>query len=253
LRLSHGGRVSSRTLNGLDPLPGVAEEKFLQQSVVRGVRMSVPNEQPDDRPSNPQDPLHYAPPRRFTERTEPRLAAVVGDIQATDRQATDRQPVDRQATDRPPLDRAARPESASRAISPTALNAKLENAVFESLRRQIEPEMVPEPADFKRERSQRALIGVVIGVAAAVVVSAAIAVVFVTMFPSSKEKLPGASFATTSPPQRQAAETSKPALSEFRALLVAGEGGQAFTHEQSERLLQQFMQWRQKADTPDKP
>jgi hypothetical protein len=240
--------------------------------------MSVPNEQPDERPSNPQDPLHYAPPRRFTERTEPRLAAVVGDIQATDRQATDRQatdrqPVDRQAADRQATDRQAtdrqaadrqgadrqaadrafRPESMSRAISPSALNAKLENAVFESLRRQIEPEMVPEPADFKRERSQRALIGVVIGVAAAVVVSAAIAVVFVTMFPSSKEKLPAASFATTSSPQRQAAETSKPALSEFRALLVAGENGQAFTHEQSERLLQQFMQWRQKADTPDKP
>ena len=78
------------------------------------------------------------------------VAAVVGDIQATDR--------------------APRPEPTSRAISPSSLNAKLENAVYESLRRQIEPEMVPEPADFKRERSQRALIGVVIGVAAAIVV-----------------------------------------------------------------------------------
>ena len=48
-------------------------------------------------------------------------------------------------------------------------------------------------------------------------------------------------------------DTSKPALSEFRALLVAGEGGQAFTHEQSERLLQQFVQWGQKPNSPDKP
>jgi len=194
--------------------------------------MSALSEQPDERPNNPQDPLHYAPPRRFTERAEPRLTAVVGDMQ--------------------PTDRVSRPEPPSRAISPSALNAKLEHAVFESLRRQIEPELVPEPADFKRERSQRALIGVVIGVAAAIVVSAAIAVVFVTMFPSSKDKIPGASFATATS-QQQAADSSKPALSEFRGLLVAGEGGQAFTHEQSERLLQQFVQWRQKADSPDKP
>jgi hypothetical protein len=187
--------------------------------------------QPSERPTNPQDPLHYAPPRRFTERTEPRLAAVVGDIQATDR--------------------GSKPEPLSRAMAPS-LNAKLESAVYESLRRQIEPEVVPEPADFTRERSQRALIGVVIGVAAAIVVSAAIAVVFVTMFPSAKDKIPGASFATASSQPRQL-DTSKPALSEFRALLVAGEGGQAFTHEQSERLLQQFVQWGQKPNSPDKP
>lgn len=195
--------------------------------------MSVLSEQPQpsERPTNPQDPLHYAP-RRFTERTEPRLAAVVGDIQATDR--------------------VTKPEPPSRAIAPSSLNAKLENAVYESLRRQIEPEVVPEPVDFKRERSQRALIGVVIGVAAAIVVSAAVAVVFVTMFPSAKDKIPGASFATASSQQRQL-DTSKPALSEFRALLVAGEGGQAFTHEQSERLLQQFVEWGQKPNSPDKP
>jgi hypothetical protein len=83
-------------------------------------------------------------------------------------------------------------------------------------------------------------------------VSAAVAVVFVTMFPAAKEKLPGASFATASS-QPRPVDASKPALSEFRALLVAGEGGQAFTHEQSERLLQQFVQWQQKADSPDKP
>jgi len=157
---------------------------------------------------------------------------VVGDIQATDR--------------------ASRPESASRAILTSSLNTKLENSVYESLRRQIEPEVVPEPADFRRERSQRALIGVVIGIAAAIVVSATVAVVFITMFPAAKDKIPGASFASAGAQPRQA-DSSKPALSEFRALMVAGEGGQAFTHEQSERLLQQFVQWRQKVDSPEKP
>jgi hypothetical protein len=199
--------------------------------------MSVPSEQPREQaPStNPQDPLHYAP-RRFSERTESRLAAVVGDIQATDR--------------------ASRPDPAVRSIAPsTALNAKLENAVYESLLRQIDPQVVPEPADFKRERSQRALIGVVIGVAAAIVVSAAVALAYVTMFPGAKDKVPGASLATTAAQPRQTEDRSKPvpALAQFRGLLVAGESGQAFTHEQSEQLLQQFMQWRQKADSPEKP
>src|SRR5215470_7816153 len=183
-------------------------------------------------PTDPQDPLHYAP-RRFTERTEPRLAAVVGDIQAA-------------------AERTARPEPPARQLSPSkALNAKLENAVYESLLRQIDPEVVPEPADFKRERSQRALIGVIIGIAAAIVVSAAVAVVFVTMFP--KDRGGSFSFATVSSQQQQSETGSKSALSQFRALMAGNESGQDFSHEESERLLQQFMQWRQKADSPEKP
>jgi hypothetical protein len=99
------------------------------------------------------------------------------------------------------------------------------------------------------------LIGVVIGVAAAIVVSAAVALAYVTMFPAAKDKVPGASLATTASQPRQTEDRSKPvpALAQFRGLLVAGESGQAFTHEQSEQLLQQFMQWRQKADSPEKP
>lgn len=192
--------------------------------------MSAPSEQPT---TNPHDPLHYAP-RRFASRTESRLVAIVGDIQA----------------EHPSI-----PESAARPPAPSAaLNATLENAVYESLLRQMEPEVVPEPVDLKRERSQRALIGVVIGGAAAIVVSAAAAVAFVTMFPSAKDKIPGVSFATTaSTQQRQSDDRPKAALNQFRALLVAGEAGQDFTHEQSERLLQQFVQWRQKAGAPDKP
>jgi hypothetical protein len=195
--------------------------------------MSVPSEQP---PTDPQDPLHYAP-RRMGERAEPRLAAV----------------------NETPFERTAAADSAAHLpASPAALNARLESAVFESLRRQLEPEMVPEPEDFRRERSQRAVMGVVIGVAAAIVVAAAVAVAFVSIFP--REKDAGASFATFVPPApstlsqpRQADERSRSALSQFRPLLANGEGDQAFTHEQSERLLQQFMQWRQKAVATQKP
>jgi hypothetical protein len=115
----------------------------------------------------------------------------------------------------------------------------------------MDPEIVPEPADFKRERSQRALIGVIIGIAAAIVVSAAVAVVFVTMFP--KDRGGSLSFATASSQQQQSDTGSKSALLQFRALMAGNESGQSFTHEESERLLQQFMQWRQKADSPEKP
>ena len=189
--------------------------------------MSVPSEQP---PTDPQDLLHYAP-RRLGERPEPRLAAV----------------------NETPLERQAAPDAAARLpVSPAALNSKLESAVFESLRRQMDPEAVAEPADFRHGRSQRALMGVVIGVAAAVVVAAAVAVAFVTIFPRDKDA--GTSFATSVPPapsslsqQRPADERSQSALSQFRPLLASGEADRAFTHEQSERLLQQFVQWRQKA------
>jgi len=194
--------------------------------------MSVPSEQPREQPSvNPKDPLQYAP-RRVSERSEPRLAAVVGDIQAAER--------------------SSRPESKTRPLPPSAsLSSKLDSSVYESLRRQIDPEIVPEPADFKRERSQRALIGVIIGIAAAIVVSAAVAVVFVTMFP--RDRGGSFSFATVSSQQQQSETGSKSALSQFRALMAGNESGQNFTHEESERLLQQFMQWRQKADSPEKP
>jgi hypothetical protein len=189
--------------------------------------MSVPSEQP---PTDPQDLLHYAP-RRLGERPEPRLAAV----------------------NETPLERQVGADSAARLpVSPAALNSKLESAVFESLRRQMDPEAVAEPADFRHTRSQRAVMGVVIGVAAAVVVAAAIAVAFVTIFPRDKDA--GTSFATSAPPapsslsqQRPADERSQSALSQFRPLLAGGEAERAFTHEQSERLLQQFVQWRQKA------
>jgi len=192
--------------------------------------MSVPSEQPREQPSiSPKDPFHYAP-RRVSERSEPRLAAVVGEIQAAER--------------------TSRPDSTTRPLPPS-LSSKLESSVYESLRRQMDPEIVREPADFRRERSQRALIGVIIGIAAAIVVSAAVAVVFVTMFP--KDRGGSLSFATVSSQQQRSDTGSKSALSQFRALVAGNEGGPNFTHEESKRLLQQFMQWRQKADSPEKP
>jgi hypothetical protein len=171
--------------------------------------------------SNPQDPRYYAP-RRPTERVEPRLATV---------------------------NERARAETSRTLPASAALNARLENAVYESLRRQTEPEIVPEPKDFSRMGTRRTLIAIASGVAAALAVASVAALLFVTVYP--REQDTGRPFAAATQPTT--APDDKPALSQFRALVNANTGGQNFTHEQSERLLQQFVQWRQKAAAVSKP
>lgn len=187
--------------------------------------MSAMSEESSPHPAgNPQDPLYYAP-RRPGERAEPRLASV----------------------------NAAKAEPTSRPLpASAALSARLENAVYESLRRQMEPELVPEPVDYKRQSTRRTLIAIASGFVAALAVASVAGLLFVTIYP--KEDAARA-FATA--PQaaqsRQSNDTSTPALSQFRALINTNASGQNFTHEQSERLLQQFVQWRQKAVSTDKP
>jgi len=173
--------------------------------------------------SNPQDPLYYAP-RRPGERVEPRLATVSERARA--------------ATSR------TLPASA-------ALNARLESAVYESLRRQTEPEAVPEPKDFTRQGTRRTLIAIASGVGAALALASVAVLLFVTVYP--REQDVGRPFAAA--PQAAASRQAddKPALSQFRALVNTNVGSQSFTHEQSERLLQQFVQWRQKAAAVSKP
>ena len=171
--------------------------------------------------SNPQDPLYYAP-RRPGERAEPRLATV---------------------------NERARAETSRTLPASAALSARLEGAVYESLRRQREPEVVPEPKDFTRQGTRRTLIAIASGVAAALAVASVAALLFVTIYP--REQDTGRPFAAAAQPA--AAPDNKPALSQFRALVNANAGDQNFTHEQSERLLQQFVQWRQKAAAVNKP
>jgi hypothetical protein len=183
-----------------------------------------------------KDPLDalYALSRRPTERAEqPRLAAV----------------------SEPPVARVPRPEMPR---PMTSLSERLENAVAASvavpMRRPFEPEVVPEPVDFKREGRRRALIASVIGVGAAVAVASVVALLFVNIFP--KDRDPDQSFAAAVQPAasqaRPANDTAKAPPSQVRAPVVASDSGQNLNHEQSERLLQQFVQWRQKAASTDK-
>ena len=178
--------------------------------------------------SNPQDPQYYAP-RRPSERVEPRLATVnEGHSSARAGSETSR----------------TLPASA-------ALSAKLESAVYESLRRQMEPEIVPEPNDYKRLGTRRTLIAIASGVGAALALASVAALLFVTVYP--REQDAGRPFAAAPQAAQSRQADDKPALSQFRALVNANAGGQNFTHEQSERLLQQFVQWRQKTAAISKP
>jgi hypothetical protein len=208
--------------------------------------MSVANE-PES--AGPHDPMHYAP-RRLREKPEPRLNS------AEDMRAA----------------REKRLEAViGRNMNPPApLDNSLENAVYESLRRPIDPKLLGETRALTREFERRgSAFGVAGRIAAAVVVSAIVALFFVVMMPA-KQQDNGASFATTvqsfttalsqQPSQPVPAEDAKkPALAEFQSLLAASDNtAQAAEREQtdkhSDKLLQQFMQWRQNQKTnPNEP
>jgi hypothetical protein len=178
----------------------------------------------EETPTNPQDPLHYAP--RRTPRPELRLSTVSSAAGDT-------------AFDRP-----AKPELVRRPPPPpTSLSSELENAVFESLRRQMDPEVIPEPPGVEGRLWRRAWLGV----GAAVAVAAIAAALFVVLAP--REEAAG-SFAAAAPPPAQD-DATKPALDQFRNLMTANDGDQAVNREQSDRLLKQFMLWRQKSDAGD--
>ena len=116
----------------------------------------------------------------------------------------------------------------------------------------MEPEVVPEPKDFTRQGTRRTLIAIASGGGAALALASVAALLFITIYP--REQDAGRSFAATPQPTAQLRQADdKPALSQFRALVNANSGSQNFTHEQSERLLQQFVQWRQKTAAVSKP
>ncbi len=176
----------------------------------------LPNERPTER-------LNERP----SERPEPRLAAVSGT----------------------PVPRTPRIDTKLPAM---AAGDRLESAMSEFVRRQVKPEAVPEPAGLKREGTRGMLMAGAMGLAAIVAVACVVALLFVTLFP--REKDPVQSFAAAAPAALpQFNDTSKQASSQLRGLAAAEVGSDSPTHEQSERLLQQFVQWRQKAALTDKP
>jgi hypothetical protein len=195
---------------------------------------------------NPNDQLYYAP-RWLRERSEPVSASP--------------SPVPAPATEK-------KSESLTRAISPPhSFDALLEEAVAESLRHPLDPQVMNEPPGFVRELDRRmAILSVAGRFAAAIGVSAIVALFFVIMVPASRDysRQPDAdnssvsgflqSLKTALSQPRQKDDDAKPALAEFQAILASPPTAPPpVSREESETLLQQFVQWQQKPAQPTAP
>ena len=118
----------------------------------------------------------------------------------------------------------------------------------------LDPKAINEPARRTRDLNRRAGL---LSVAAVAGVAAVVALLFVIMKPASRQSVAGSTpsditgSTSTAPPQSSQGDIgSKPALAEFKALL-ASPPSQPATHEQSQQLLQRFLQWREKANTTE--
>jgi hypothetical protein len=137
---------------------------------------------------------------------------------------------------------------------PPSLDIQLRKAV--ALRKQLEPEVIYEPAGLARELRRAALFSVAARFGAVVAVVAVVALLFVLMLPASRQsdasstssEITG-SIRTALPQSSQGDDGSKPALAAFQGVLASAPVNQPATNEQSQQLLQQFLQWRQKANS----
>jgi hypothetical protein len=183
---------------------------------------------------NPNDPAYYAP-RRLREGSQLRLSP------------------SRETSFGHPM----RPVSA-----PASYDTLLEKAVSQSLQRPLDPEMIHETPVFVHELDRRiALIKLARRCGAAIGVSALVALFFVFMAPASRDaQQPDSGVSSFSRIVQSIRTTlyqavrrdggSRPALSEFQPVLPSTPTSPpVMTHEQSEALLQRFLQWRQKSDS----
>ena len=188
-------------------------------------------------PLDPGDPEYYAP--RFRERPEPRRS------------------------------QAARLEPIAPIPPPSSLDSQLRNAGPVSLRNPLYPEVHREPAGFARETGWRAsLFSLAVRFAAAAGVIVVLGLLFLLMAPASRQSDTASTSSEitgstkTALPQSEPGDLelkpveskpvgSKPALAQFRALLATAPVSQPAPQEQSQPLLQQFMQWRQKDNSTE--
>ena len=174
----------------------------------------------------------------------------------------------REKSEMPPSPaRETRSEIARGNFPPASLDTQLENAVSDALWHSLAPEVIHEPPGYASEVDRRrALISVASRFAAAVAVSAIVALFFVIMIPASRDRAPqpdGAASPSSGIWQSirnalyrsaQSEDDSKPALSEFQKILTSSPTGQPnIAPEQSEALFQQFVRWREKPNSTAAP
>jgi hypothetical protein len=153
--------------------------------------------------------------------------------------------------------RAPRSDPASPVVP---LHERVHNPQPESAQGGIDSDGVADADDFNSDGVRRKVVAGVIGVAATVAVASVVALLLVNIFPKDRDadQALAASAQTRrvnetpkvgEPPKvNEAAKTSQ-----IQAPSGAGDKGSTENDEQSERLLQQFMQWRQKSPSTDKP
>jgi hypothetical protein len=187
--------------------------------------MSIPSE-PD--PSNPNDLSYYAP-RELRER-----AKSVS------------------------LSQEARSEPVRTPIAqPPSFDIQLKTPVY--LRRPPAPEMIHGSAGLERELRRAALFGVAGRFAAAAAFVTVVALLFILVSPalrksdasSTAPEVTGA-IRTALPQSSQEENGAKPALAEFQGLLASAPASKPAIPEQPPQLLQQFLNWRQKANSTEK-
>ena len=174
--------------------------------------------------------------RRTSERAEPRLAAV-------SERPLPRMPRTDLRTD------LLRTDLRTNALRPTpAQGDRLETAMSEFVQRQLRPEAVPEPAGLKRDSRLRMMFAGAVTVA----IASLVALIVVTLFPREKDIIQSfaAAVPAASSPSGEPAAAPPP---QSRTLLAENARGEGFTHQQSEQLLQQFVQWRQNFALTAKP
>ena len=122
----------------------------------------------------------------------------------------------------------------------------------------LDPKATNERARHARDLDRRAaLLSVATRVAAVAGVVAVVALLFVIMKPASRQSVAGStpsdmtgSTSIVPPQSKQGDVESRPALAELKALLVSLPS-QPATREQSQQLLQRFLQWREQANTTE--
>jgi hypothetical protein len=118
----------------------------------------------------------------------------------------------------------------------------------------LPPKAINEPARRTRDPDWRAaLLGVAARFASAACAIAVVALLFVIMKPASRQSVASStpSDITGSTPQsNQGNVKSEPAVAELKPPLASPPSEPA-THEQSQQLLQRFLQWREKADSTE--
>jgi hypothetical protein len=184
---------------------------------------------------NPNEPTYYAP-RWLRERPEARLA--------------------------PSSEKSSEPVRSPNSRPAATLDSQLENAVSTALWHPLNPEVIQEPPGLAEEMDRgTALITVAGRFAAAVGVSAIVALFFVIMVPASRLPDSGGSAASGIMRSIKSAlfqpgardDASKPAIAEFQPILASAsaQNNQPAAREPSGQLLQQFMQWRQKPNSSE--